>query len=95
MTVTQFDTFEDAVRITNSVVHGLTAMVFTKDQLKANQSVRAIDVTQQDIFSDNTALFRDKRYIFSCVSHSPVAATYKVRPGEFRVAFSLHLLHKS
>ncbi|KAI5926549.1 dehydrogenase [Camillea tinctor] len=44
VTVSQFDTFEDAVRITNSIEYGLTAVVFTQDQLKANRFVRAVDV---------------------------------------------------
>ena len=38
-----FDTFEDAIRITNSSQYGLTAIVYTQDQLKANRAVRAID----------------------------------------------------
>ncbi|KAI0383237.1 dehydrogenase [Hypomontagnella monticulosa] len=44
VTVTPFDTFEDAVRITNSVDYGLTSVVFTQDQLKANRYVRAVEV---------------------------------------------------
>jgi acyl-CoA reductase-like NAD-dependent aldehyde dehydrogenase len=43
VTVTAFDTFDDAIRITNSSEYGLTAIVYTKDQLKANRAVRAID----------------------------------------------------
>ncbi|KAI1380720.1 dehydrogenase [Hypoxylon crocopeplum] len=43
VTVTPFDTFEDAVRIVNSVDYGLTSLVFTKDQLKANRFVRAVE----------------------------------------------------
>ncbi|OTB08969.1 hypothetical protein M426DRAFT_18363 [Hypoxylon sp. CI-4A] len=43
VTVTPFDTFEDAVRITNSVDYGLTAVVFTNDQLKANRFVRVVE----------------------------------------------------
>lgn len=39
-----FDTFEDAVRITNSVEYGLVSVVFTQDQLKANRFVRAVEV---------------------------------------------------
>ncbi|KAI0143865.1 dehydrogenase [Hypoxylon sp. NC0597] len=44
VTVTSFDTFDDAVRITNSVDYGLTSVVFTNDLLKANRFVRAIEV---------------------------------------------------
>ncbi|KAI1104769.1 dehydrogenase [Jackrogersella minutella] len=43
VTVTPFDTYADAVRIANSVDYGLTAVVFTKDQLKANRFVRAVE----------------------------------------------------
>ncbi|CAJ2510151.1 Uu.00g060510.m01.CDS01 [Anthostomella pinea] len=43
VTVTPFDTFEDAVHITNSIEYGLTAIVFTENQLKANRFVRAIE----------------------------------------------------
>lgn len=43
VTVTPFDTFDDAVRIANSVEYGLTAVVFTKDQVKANRYVRAVE----------------------------------------------------
>ncbi|KAF3058461.1 Aldehyde dehydrogenase [Daldinia childiae] len=43
VTVTPFDTFDDAVRIANSVEYGLTAIVFTKDQVKANRYVRAVE----------------------------------------------------
>lgn len=43
MTVTPFDTFEDAIRITNSVEFGLTSIVYTQDHYKANRAVRAID----------------------------------------------------
>ncbi|KAI1340556.1 dehydrogenase [Xylariaceae sp. FL0016] len=44
VTVTPFETFEDAVRIVNSVEYGLTSTVFTRDQLKANRFARAVDV---------------------------------------------------
>ena len=44
VTVTPFDTFEEAIRITNSSDYGLTAIVYTQDQLKANRAVRAIDI---------------------------------------------------
>ncbi|KAI1500712.1 dehydrogenase [Biscogniauxia marginata] len=43
VTVTPFNTFEDAVRIANSIEYGLTAAVFTRDQVKANRFVRAIE----------------------------------------------------
>lgn len=43
MTVSPFETFEDAIRITNSSEYGLTSVIYTKDQLKANRAVRAID----------------------------------------------------
>lgn len=43
-TVTPFDTYEDAIRITNSSNYSLTAVVYTQDQMKANRAVRAIDV---------------------------------------------------
>jgi acyl-CoA reductase-like NAD-dependent aldehyde dehydrogenase len=39
-----FDTFEDAIRMTNSSQYGLTSIVFTKDQTKANRFVRAVEV---------------------------------------------------
>ena len=42
--MTPFATFEDAIRITNSSDYGLTAIVYTQNQLKANRAVRAIDV---------------------------------------------------
>lgn len=38
-----FDTFDDAIRITNSSEYGLTSIVYTQDQIKANRAVRAID----------------------------------------------------
>ncbi|KAI2469476.1 dehydrogenase [Annulohypoxylon bovei var. microspora] len=43
VTITPFGSFEDAVRIANSVDYGLTAVVFTKDQLKANRFVRSVE----------------------------------------------------
>ncbi|KAI8626843.1 dehydrogenase [Xylariaceae sp. FL1651] len=43
VTVMPFNSFEDAVRVTNSVEYGLTAVVFTQDQLKANRFVRAVE----------------------------------------------------
>ncbi|KAI1211663.1 dehydrogenase [Annulohypoxylon truncatum] len=42
-TVTPFGDFEDAVRIANSVDYGLTAVVFTNDQLKANRFARHVE----------------------------------------------------
>lgn len=42
-TIMPFDTFDDAIRITNSSEYGLTSIVYTKDSLKANRAVRAID----------------------------------------------------
>lgn len=39
-----FDTFEDAVRITNASEYGLTAAVYTKDAVKANRAARAVEV---------------------------------------------------
>lgn len=44
VTVTPFETFDDAIRITNASKYGLTAIVYTSDQLQANRAVRAIDV---------------------------------------------------
>ncbi|KAI0885512.1 dehydrogenase [Annulohypoxylon maeteangense] len=43
VTVTPFGNFEDATRIVNSVAYGLTAVVFTNDQLKANRFVRSVE----------------------------------------------------
>ncbi|KXL48813.1 hypothetical protein M433DRAFT_62913 [Acidomyces richmondensis BFW] len=42
VTATPFVTFEDAIRMTNASKYGLTAAIYTKDSLKANQAVRAI-----------------------------------------------------
>lgn len=44
VTVMPFDTFEDAIRVTNSSEYGLTSIVFTKDQIKANRFVRSVEV---------------------------------------------------
>lgn len=43
VTVTPFETFDDAIRITNSSDYGLTNIIYTEDSLKANRAVRAID----------------------------------------------------
>lgn len=43
VTVARFDTFEDAIRITNDSEYGLTSILYTKDQLTANRAVRAIN----------------------------------------------------
>ena len=42
MTVTPFDTYDDAIRITNSSDYGLTSILYTQNQLTANRAVRAI-----------------------------------------------------
>lgn len=38
-----FDTFEDAIRITNSSDYGLTSAVYTSSMATANRASRAID----------------------------------------------------
>lgn len=43
VTAMPFDTFDDAIRIANGTEYGLTAAVYTRDQIQANRAVRAID----------------------------------------------------
>jgi len=43
VTVTPFDTFDEVMGLANSSDYGLTAVIYTKDTLKANRAVRAID----------------------------------------------------
>lgn len=51
-----FDTFEDALRIANSSEYGLTAAVYTKDSLKANRAVRALEVGMVWVNNYNRAI---------------------------------------
>ncbi|EME39725.1 hypothetical protein DOTSEDRAFT_75391 [Dothistroma septosporum NZE10] len=44
VTAMPFDTYEDAIRITNSSEYGLTSAIYTKDCIKAQRAARAIDV---------------------------------------------------
>ena len=46
-----FDEDQDAIRIANSSEYGLTAAVYTQDQLRANRTIRALDVGM--VFNNN------------------------------------------
>jgi len=60
VTATPFDTFEDAIRMTNSSKYGLTAAIYTQDSLNANRAVRSIDsgmvCQMQSLARDMTSL---------------------------------------
>lgn len=43
VTVRPFNTFEEAIKITNDSEYGLTSIIYTRDQLTANRAVRAIN----------------------------------------------------